>query len=47
MEHISDELLMEAYHKAKRLNLSPDFLSIIEEELQRRDLSIKNIQHTS
>jgi len=47
MDHISDELLIEAYHKAKRLNLSPDFLSIIEEELHRRNLSSNKIQHTS
>ncbi|GAB3050605.1 sporulation histidine kinase inhibitor Sda [Virgibacillus ainsalahensis] len=41
MEHLSDELLIESYHKANELNLSPDFLSLIEEEILRRCLSYK------
>lgn len=41
MEHLSDELLIESYHTANELNLSPDFLSLIEEEIHRRCLSHK------
>lgn len=41
MEHLSDELLIESYHKAKKLNLSTDFLSLIVEEINRRSLSYK------
>ncbi|WP_100011892.1 sporulation histidine kinase inhibitor Sda [Lentibacillus sediminis] len=39
MEHLSDELLIESYHKANELNLSPDFLFLIEEEIHKRQLS--------
>lgn len=38
MERLSDELLLESYFKANELNLSPDFVSIIEEEIRRRNL---------
>ncbi|API90604.1 MULTISPECIES: sporulation histidine kinase inhibitor Sda [Bacillota] len=41
MEHLSDELLLESYITANELNLSPDFLSLIEEEIHRRQLSHK------
>jgi len=41
MEHLSDELLLESYHKANELNLSPDFLSLIKDEIQRRCLTNK------
>ncbi|PAV28988.1 sporulation histidine kinase inhibitor Sda [Virgibacillus profundi] len=41
MEHLSDELLLESYYKANELNLSPDFLSLIEEEIHKRFLSHK------
>jgi len=47
MEHISDELLIESYYEAKRLNLSPDFLCLIETELNRRNLSLNPIQYSS
>ena len=40
MRKLSDELLVEAYYKAKELNLSPDFISLIEKELHRRSLTI-------
>ncbi|MFD2630900.1 sporulation histidine kinase inhibitor Sda [Oceanobacillus kapialis] len=39
MEHLSDELLIESYYTANELNLSPDFLNLIEEEIHRRRLS--------
>ncbi|MFC0522531.1 sporulation histidine kinase inhibitor Sda [Pontibacillus salicampi] len=39
MEHLSDELLVESYQKAIELNLSSEFIQLIEEELQRRSLT--------
>ncbi|WP_188453591.1 sporulation histidine kinase inhibitor Sda [Virgibacillus oceani] len=41
MEHLSDELLLESYYKANELNLSPDFLYLIEQEIQKRSLTHK------
>jgi developmental checkpoint coupling sporulation initiation to replication initiation len=41
MEHLSDELLIESYHTASELKLSPDFLLLMEEEIHRRCLSHK------
>ncbi|WP_085991841.1 sporulation histidine kinase inhibitor Sda [Oceanobacillus senegalensis] len=41
MEHLSDDLLIESYYTANDLNLSPDFISLIEEEIHRRKLSHK------
>lgn len=39
MEKLSDELLVESYFKARELNLSADFISLIEAEIQRRSLT--------
>ncbi|MFD1850208.1 sporulation histidine kinase inhibitor Sda [Oceanobacillus bengalensis] len=41
MEHLSDDLLIESYYTANELNLSVDFITLIEEEIQRRSLSHK------
>ncbi|MBO8177595.1 sporulation histidine kinase inhibitor Sda [Aeribacillus pallidus] len=41
MKHLSDELLIEAYFKARALKLSPDFIQLIEKEIHRRSLSHK------
>ncbi|WP_106497078.1 sporulation histidine kinase inhibitor Sda [Lentibacillus sp. Marseille-P4043] len=41
MEHLSNELLLESYRKANELNLSPDFLYLIEQEINRRSLTHK------
>ncbi|RLL48013.1 sporulation histidine kinase inhibitor Sda [Oceanobacillus piezotolerans] len=41
MEHLSDELLIESYYTATELNLSPDFITLIEEEIHKRSLSHK------
>ncbi|MRG86669.1 sporulation histidine kinase inhibitor Sda [Salinibacillus xinjiangensis] len=38
MEHLSDELLIESYHKACELKLSKEFIQLIEDEIQRRSL---------
>lgn len=38
MEHLSDELLIESYHKACELNLSKDFIQLIKDEIIRRSL---------
>ncbi|MFZ4451949.1 sporulation histidine kinase inhibitor Sda [Salibacterium aidingense] len=41
MNQLSDELLIEAYEKALRLQLNEDFISLIEEELKHRSLQEK------
>ncbi len=41
MYRLSDELLIEAYHKANELSLSPDFIHLMEAEIHRRSLSHK------
>ncbi|MFD1362985.1 sporulation histidine kinase inhibitor Sda [Lentibacillus salinarum] len=41
MEYLSDELLLESYYKANELNLSPDFIYLIEKEIHRRNLAYK------
>jgi developmental checkpoint coupling sporulation initiation to replication initiation len=38
MRRLSDELLMEAYYKAIELKLSPEFIHLIETEMDRRAL---------
>ncbi|MFT8318316.1 MAG: sporulation histidine kinase inhibitor Sda [Sporolactobacillus sp.] len=38
MENLSDDLLIESYHKAKQYQLSEDFIDLIEKELERRKL---------
>ncbi|MRH43050.1 sporulation histidine kinase inhibitor Sda [Aquibacillus halophilus] len=38
MEHLSDDLLIESYYKATELELSREFILLIEKELQRRSL---------
>lgn len=39
MEHLSDELLIESYYKAYELDLSPEFIRLIEKEIERRSLT--------
>lgn len=41
MEHLSDELLIESYHKANELDLSSEFIHLIEKEIRRRSLTLK------
>ncbi|MFZ3576469.1 sporulation histidine kinase inhibitor Sda [Virgibacillus sp. DJP39] len=41
MNHLSDELLLESYHKAYELKLSPDFIYLIEKEIHKRRLTHK------
>lgn len=41
MRKLSDELLVESYFKAVELNLSKDFILLIETEIHRRLLSHK------
>ncbi|OCA92482.1 MULTISPECIES: sporulation histidine kinase inhibitor Sda [Bacillaceae] len=38
MNRISDDLLLEAYTKARKLDLSRDFILLIEDELKKRAL---------
>ncbi|ALA51200.1 sporulation histidine kinase inhibitor Sda [Shouchella clausii] len=39
MENLSDELLIETYHKAIELELNQDFIDLIHDELLRRSLT--------
>ncbi|MCP8967200.1 sporulation histidine kinase inhibitor Sda [Ectobacillus ponti] len=41
MEKLSDELLTESYYKAKELNLNPEFIMLIKQEMIRRSLEDK------
>ncbi|WP_091497435.1 sporulation histidine kinase inhibitor Sda [Amphibacillus marinus] len=45
MNHLSDEGLLESYHKATELNLDREFIKLIELEINRRSLThlIKSI----
>lgn len=38
MEDLTDELLLFSYKKAKELNLNTDFIRLLEEELEKRNL---------
>lgn len=44
MENLSDELLLESYFTAKKLNLSKDFLLLIKKEIDKRSL-LNKINH--
>ncbi|MFD1705481.1 sporulation histidine kinase inhibitor Sda [Siminovitchia sediminis] len=39
MKKLSDELLIETYFKAKKLNLSQEFISLMESEIRRRSIA--------
>lgn len=41
MKKLPDELLTESYHKAKELNLNPEFILLIKQEIIRRSLEDK------
>jgi developmental checkpoint coupling sporulation initiation to replication initiation len=41
MSKMSDELLIESYVTAKELNLSPEFISLLEDEIHRRSLALE------
>ncbi|MBM7691843.1 developmental checkpoint coupling sporulation initiation to replication initiation [Peribacillus deserti] len=41
MNKLSDDLLIESYHKARELKLSPEFIRLIESEIDRRTLTHK------
>jgi developmental checkpoint coupling sporulation initiation to replication initiation len=41
MLKLSDELLIESYHKAIELKLSQDFIRLIKAEIHRRSISHK------
>lgn len=42
VRRLSDELLIESYYKARELNLSPEFIGLIESEINRRSLFNKS-----
>jgi len=39
MKHLSNELLLKSYYKAKELKLSDDFIDLIKHEISKRNLS--------
>ncbi|OCA86476.1 sporulation histidine kinase inhibitor Sda [Pradoshia sp. D12] len=41
MQKLPDDLLIESYYKARHLNLSQEFIRLIEREIDRRSLSYK------
>ncbi|HWO97935.1 MAG TPA: sporulation histidine kinase inhibitor Sda [Bacillus sp. (in: firmicutes)] len=41
MQKLSDKLLIESYLKATELQLSPEFIQLIEQEMKRRSLKLK------
>ena len=41
MDKLSDELLIESYFKAIELKLSPEFIRLIEKEIERRSISTR------
>lgn len=43
MQNLSDELLVETYHKARELNLSDDFLNLVLKEIELRAMYDKKI----
>ncbi|WP_425433658.1 sporulation histidine kinase inhibitor Sda [Natribacillus halophilus] len=40
MRNLSDEMLIEAYERALSLNLSDDFIAVIQSEMERRALTV-------
>ncbi|NGP43482.1 sporulation histidine kinase inhibitor Sda [Bacillaceae bacterium SIJ1] len=42
MKHLSDELLVESFLKASQLQLNPEFIKLIEEEIRRRSLKLNS-----
>ncbi|MDG5786510.1 sporulation histidine kinase inhibitor Sda [Evansella sp. AB-P1] len=46
MKYLSDALLLETYYKARELDLSEDFISLIKQEINRRS-HLNNDQITS
>jgi len=40
LQHLTDEVLIEAYNKAKELQLDPTFIQILCKELHRRHLFV-------
>jgi developmental checkpoint coupling sporulation initiation to replication initiation len=41
MEKMTDELLIETYDKALKLDSDKDFIQLLEQELKRRNLELK------
>ncbi|TGA99553.1 sporulation histidine kinase inhibitor Sda [Sporolactobacillus shoreae] len=46
MKNLTDELLIESYKKAKKYQLSEEFIILIEEEMNRRQLHVPVHQMT-
>ena len=41
MDNLSDELLIEVYYQAIDLQLSEDFIQLLKQELNKRNISVK------
>lgn len=41
MEKMTDELLIETYYKALKSDTDKDFIQLVEQELERRNLEFK------
>lgn len=44
MREYSNEFIIDAYKKAVELHLDPDFLTLLEQELERRNLQIAELR---
>ncbi|MGP4108913.1 sporulation histidine kinase inhibitor Sda [Virgibacillus sp. L01] len=42
MKELSDEALIQAYIKAKKLRLDPEFISVIADEMKQRKLDLSD-----
>lgn len=40
VKKLSDETLLETYHKARQLGLDKEFILLLEREIQRRNLQV-------
>ena len=47
MEALSNQLLIEAYSEAKKLNLDPKFIELLKIELNKRQINTKELAHIS
>ncbi|WP_372443006.1 sporulation histidine kinase inhibitor Sda [Pseudogracilibacillus auburnensis] len=43
MKRLSDELLIETFQKAKKFNLDPAFITLLEQELIKRKISLDSL----
>lgn len=44
MDNLSDEVLREAYLKARKLQLDPHFITLLEQEMHKRAISLHEVE---